>query len=69
MVCGRLPFGDDSQVKKMQSQNRQINFSRNLTFGQFLSMNNLLAIRMVKWLISRVRQKIVGDSILPQMMQ
>ena len=34
MVCGRLPFGDDSQVKKMQSQNRQINFSRNLTFGK-----------------------------------
>ena len=34
MVCGRLPFGDDSQVKKMQSQNRQINFSRNLSFGK-----------------------------------
>ena len=36
MVCGRLPFGDDSQVKKMQSQNRQINFSRNLSFGESL---------------------------------
>ena len=37
MVCGRLPFGDDSQVKKMQSQNRQINFSRNLSFGESFS--------------------------------
>ena len=32
MVCGRLPFGDDSQVKKLQS--RQLSFSRHVSYGK-----------------------------------
>jgi len=32
MVCGRLPFGDDSQVKKLQS--RQLTFTRAVSFGK-----------------------------------
>jgi len=31
-VCGRLPFGDDSQVKKLQS--RQLTFTRAVSFGK-----------------------------------
>ena len=34
MVCGRLPFGDDAQVKKMQAQHRQLTFSRNISTGK-----------------------------------
>jgi len=33
MVCGRLPFGDDAQVKKLQAHQRRLEFSRNLTAG------------------------------------
>ena len=32
MVCGRLPFGDDSQVKKLQS--RQLSFSSQVSYGK-----------------------------------
>ncbi len=32
MVCGRLPFGDDSQVKK-GAKERVLNFSRNISTG------------------------------------
>lgn len=35
MVCGRLPFGDDAQVRRLQSQTRQVNFTKsNLSFGE-----------------------------------
>ena len=32
MVCGRLPFGDDTQVKK--TQERLVSFNRPLTLGK-----------------------------------
>jgi len=31
MVCGRLPFGDDNQIKKTQS--RVLYFNRNISSG------------------------------------
>lgn len=36
MVCGRLPFGDDSQVKKLQS--RQLTFTRAVSFGKDINI-------------------------------
>lgn len=31
MVCGRLPFGDDSQIRKMT--NRELHFTRPISHG------------------------------------
>ena len=35
MVCGRLPFGDDSQIKKMT--NRELHFTRPVSHGELVT--------------------------------
>jgi len=35
MVCGRLPFGDDNQIKKTQA--RVLYFNRNISSGEYLT--------------------------------
>ena len=37
MVCGRLPFGDDTQVKKLQST--QLSFSRQVSYGKYITLS------------------------------
>lgn len=38
MVCGRLPFGDDNQIRKMTT--RDLHFSRAISHGQLLAVRN-----------------------------
>ena len=36
MVCGRLPFGDDNQIRKMTT--RELHFTRAISHGEWHSL-------------------------------
>ena len=36
MVCGRLPFGDDNQIRKMTT--RELHFTRPISHGELLRL-------------------------------